>query len=312
MKKNGILIALFLILTACNDGDLTVDTLNFDKVATQSCTTNNIIYKINDKEALLIEIPKTSFGTEPTALDAPTLIAINTTNRVFYRFFDATVTALNICETVAPITPAVTKQWTATSGNIQISTSAQKNADGTKITGYKHSIVLKNITFAKDNGSQVYETFNFGDYIVSATPLPFAFGTTIEKCSSNLLYKYNSAEALTLNLDPALLATSSLGTVKTALISSTTNALIYRLYSGLLSANYFCNVVLPTTPAVDQEWFADAGVSGVSGIVEVTTTTNGASGFKHSIVLKNVILRKGNNFFTLGASYNYGDLLTAN
>jgi hypothetical protein len=312
MKQNGILIALFLVLLGCDDGNLTVDTINFDDVATQSCTTNNIIYKINDKEVLIIEIPKTSFGTEPTALNTPTIVPISATNRVFYRFYDATVTASSICETVAPITPIVTKQWTATSGNIQISTSAQKNTDGTKITGYKHSIVLKNITFAKENGSQLYETFNFGDYIVSATPLPFAFGTTIEKCSSNLLYKYNSAEALTLNIDPALLATSNLGTVKTALIGSTTNALTYRLYSGLLSANYFCNVVLPTTPAVAQEWFADAGVSGVSGIVEVTTTTNGASGFKHTIVLKNVILRKGNNFFTLGASYNYGELLTTN
>lgn len=312
MKNIFILILSVLLLTACDDGDLTIDTLNFDDVATQSCTTNNIIYKINDKEVLLIEIPKTAFGTEPTALNTPTLVPINTVNRVFYRFYDGTVAPANICETVAPLTPIVTKQWTASSGNIQISTTAQKNIDGTKITAYKHSIVLKNITFVKDNGSQVYETFNFGDYTVSATPLPFSFGTSVEKCSSNLLYKYNSAESLTLNIDPSLLVTTNLGTVKTALIGNTTNKLTYRLYTGLLSASYFCNIVEPTTPAIAQEWLADVGVSGVSGIVEVTTTTNGASGFKHSIVLKNAVLRKGNNFFTLGTSYNYGELLTIN
>jgi hypothetical protein len=42
----------------------------------------------------------------------------------------------------------------------------------TPVSGYNHNIVL-NITFAKSNGTQVYETFPFGDYVTSATPLPF-------------------------------------------------------------------------------------------------------------------------------------------
>ncbi|MDI1306166.1 MAG: hypothetical protein PSX42_15170, partial [bacterium] len=60
-----------------------------------------------------------------------------------------------------------------------------------------------------------------------------------------------------------------------------------------------------------EEWIAVAGVSNVSGIVEVTTTSF-ANGFKHTIVLKNVTMKKGNNDFKLGDNYIYGELLTAN
>jgi hypothetical protein len=44
--------------------------------------------------------------------------------------------------------------------------------NSTRISGYNHNIVFKNITFAKSNG-QVYETFPFGDYVTSAFCLFF-------------------------------------------------------------------------------------------------------------------------------------------
>jgi hypothetical protein len=47
------------------------------------------------------------------------------------------------------------------------------------VSGYNHNIVFKNITFAKSNGTQVYETFPFGDYVTSAT-FAFSFDKTVE------------------------------------------------------------------------------------------------------------------------------------
>lgn len=318
MKRIVGLLVLLLLLNGCDDGNLVLETINFEDAITQSCSTNNILYKLKEKEALLLEIPTSSFTNEPTEIGTPTEITIGGSNRVVYRFYNGTVAANNICETIPPATPSVTDQWTATGGTIQIITTAIKTTNttdnSTRISGYNHNIVFKNITFTKANGTQVYETFPFGDYLTTTTSLPFGFDETTERCTANtpnLLYNYTGSEALTLDIDPSLIDNNvtPLNSPRTGILGTTTNKLTYRLYAGLIPTSYFCNTSIPTTPAISQEWNAIAGVSGISGIVEITTTTNG-TGFKHTIVLKKATLKKGNSDFSLGDSYIYGDLLT--
>lgn len=319
MKKVLGLLVFVLALNGCDDGNLIQEDINFEDVATQSCSTNNIIFKLKEKEALLLEIPSTTFVNEPSVVGAPTTIDISTSNRVVYRFYNGAVVNNNICETIAPATPIVTDQWTATAGKIQIFTTAIKTLNttenSTRITGYNHNIVFKNITFAKSNGTQVYETFPFGDYITTSNSLPFLFDKTVEKCnSSNLIYNHTSSEALTLNIDPSLIANAatSLNSPRTGVIGTTSNVLSYRLFTGLLTGDYFCGATTPATPTISQQWNAVSGVNGINGIIEVTTTTNGPNAFKHTIVLKKVTLKKGNSDFLLGDNYIYGDLLTTN
>ena len=318
MKRIVDLLVLLLLLNGCDDGNLVLETINFEDAITQSCSTNNILYKLKKKEALLLEIPTSSFTNEPTEIGTPTEITIGGSNRVVYRFYNGTVATNNICETIPPATPSVTDQWTATGGTIQIITTAIKTTNttdnSTRISGYNHNIVFKNITFTKANGTQVYETFPFGDYVTTTTSLPFGFDETTERCTANtpnLLYNYSGSEALTLDIDPSLIdnTVTPLNSPRTGILGTTTNKLTYRLYAGLIPTSYFCNTSIPTTPAISQEWNAIAGVSGISGIVEVTTTTNG-TGFKHTIALKKATLKKGNSDFSLGDSYIYGDLLT--
>lgn len=318
MKRVVSILVLVMLLNGCDDGNLTQEDINFEDITTQSCSINNILYKLKDKESLLLEIPQTSFTNEPSTIGEPTILDITSANRVVYRFYSGTVAAANICETIPPATPIVTDQWTATDGKIEIFTTAVKTTNttdnSTRITGYNHNIVFKNITFAKSNGTQVYETFPFGDYITSATALPFLFDQTVEQCSSSKqIYNYTSSEALLLDIDPALIvnAATPLNTPRTGLIGNTVNKLTYRLFSGLLTSSYFCTTPVPTTPAKSEEWIAASGVSNVSGIIEVTTTTLG-TGFKHVIVLKNVTMQKGTNDFKLGDSFIYGELLTTN
>ena len=322
MKRVVCLLVFVLLLNGCDDGNLTVENIDFAKATTESCSTNNIIFKLKDKAALLLEIPKSYFVNEPTAEGNPTLINIdNSTIRVVYRFYNGKVVADNICNTIPPALPTVSDQWAATSGTIQIITTANKipndTENSTRISGYTHNIVFKNITFAKTNGSdQKYETFPFGDYITSSTNLPFGFDKVLEQCSSvsKQVYNYTPSESLTIDsIDPALIVNTvtPIGAPRTGLISATNNKVTYRLYSnGVLSPEYFCITTVPVLPSISEEWNAVNGVAGVSGIIEVTTTTNGSSGFKHTIVLKNVTLKKGNSDFRLGDSYIYGDLLT--
>jgi hypothetical protein len=319
MKRVLSLLVFVLLLNGCDDGNLIQEDIDFEDVTTQSCTDNNLIYKLNDKEALILDIPSTSFTTEPSATDTPTIIDISSTNRVVYRLYNGTVSTDNICETIPAATPYVTEQWSATAGKIQIFTTAVKTVNtttnSTRITGYNHNIVFKNITFATTNGNQVYETFAFGDYVTTATTLPLLFDETVEKCSSsNLVYNYTTSEALMLNIDPSLIVNevTLLNTPRTGIIGTTKNILTYRLFSGLLTSSYFCNTTTPTTPSVSQEWNGVAGVTGTSGIIEVTTTTNGPGNYKHTIIIKKATLKKGTNSFLLGDSFTYGVLLTSN
>ncbi len=312
----GILICI-VAFNSCDDGDIILEDINFEDATTQSCSTNNIIYKLKEKEALLLEIPKTSFVNEPTVTGNPTLIDIdNSTNQVVYRFYNGTIVAENICNTIPPATPYVTDQWTASSGKIQIITTTIKSTDATnnstRISGYNHNIVFKNITFDKGNGTQVYKTFPFGDYTTAPTNiLPFGFEQVVKQCSTpKQLYNRTSSEALTIdNIDPALIVNTPtpLNTPRTAVIGSLNNKLTYRLYSGLLTDEYFCNTTVPVLPAISEEWNAVNG-----GIIEVTTVQNGTTAYKHTIVLKNVVLKKGNSDFKLGDNYPYGDLITSN
>lgn len=316
MKRVLSLLVFVMALNGCDDGDLVLETIDFDKVATQSCSSNDILYKLKEKEALLLEIPKSSYVNEPTAVGVPTEIAISSSNRVVYRFYNGAVATNNICETIPPATPTVSDQWTASSGTIQIITTPVKSTDATTnrttITGYNHNIVFKNITFLKSNGTQVYETFPFGDYVTPATSLPFAFDKTLDQCStSKQIYNYTSSEALTLDIDPLLLSTAVINVPKTGLISAT-NKLRYRLFSGLLTDAYFCITPEPTTPLLSEEWNAAAGIQDVSGIVEVTKTTDVPGVFKYTIVLKKVTFKKGITDFFLGDSYEYGVLLLPN
>lgn len=314
MKRVVSLLFFALLLNGCDDGDLIQEDISFEDVAAQNCTTNDIIYKLKDSEALILELVGFTFPTETKSQE----LDISASNRVLYRFYNGAVTSSTICETIPPATPIVVDQWTTSGGKIVINTTAVKTTNttdnSTKITGYNHNITFKNITFVKSNGTQVYETFPFGDYLISATPLPFAFNKTLEQCSSSKqLYDYNSSEALILDIDPILIVNEAtpLNTPRTGLISDTKNKLTYRLFSGLLTGAYFCNTTFPATPAVSEEWIAVAGVLNESGIVEVTTTTLG-TGFKHTVVLKKAKMKKGSSDFILGDNYIYGELLTTN
>ncbi|MCV9926881.1 hypothetical protein OIU83_04430 [Flavobacterium sp. LS1R49] len=319
MKKIASLVLFAFLLNGCDDGNLSVDIINFEDTATLSCTTNNIIYKLKEQESLLLSIPTTAFTNEPSAsISTPTLINIDDSqNRVIYRAYNGKVAASNICDIIPPATPAVSEQWTASSGVIQMYITSILKVDDTdnssRITGYNYNIVFKNITFQKPTGPQTYETFAFGDYQTTLTPPTLKYKALAEQCTdSKQIYNYDIGSSITIdNIDPALIVNevTPVNAPRTGLINDTTNKVFYRTYNGSLSADYFCKATLPATPTVNQTWAGANGVSGVSGIIEITTTTLG-NNFQHTITLKNVTLQKGNSSFRLGNSYVLGQLIT--
>lgn len=307
----GILIGVFAF-SACDDGDLVVDSIDFEEVTTSSCADNNLIFKLKESEALILNIPEETFVNDPTPVGVPTELIINETNQVVYSFYNGKVTAGNICDLIPPATPVINKQWKAASGIIQITTTAVKKLNETdnssRITGYNNSIVFVNIKFDKGDGTnQFYETFVFGDYLKPVTALPFAFQDLLNRCTaSGQVYKFNESESFTLDIDPELLENAVTSTPRIGTIGAVKNKLVYRLYKGgVLPPEYFCQSTDPIFPVVSQEWLGKIG-----GTIEVTTTTNGPNTFKHTIVLKNVTLESKNSNFQLGDNYKYGELQT--
>ena len=315
MKRLLPVLFVFCLL-GCDDGDLTVETLDFEDATAQRC--GNLIYKLNGNEAMIIEIPfEAAFINNPT-VGGPLIFTISAENRVVYRSYNGAVSQNNICDAIQPATPVVVEEWNAASGTIEISTTAvtTSNIDlpgGEIITGYRHNIVFRNITFIKPSGTQLYQTFVFGDYTTNVDSLPFLFDGTLEKCAtSNLLFDFAGNDALTLNIDADLLvnAVTPIGAPRTGMITNTTNAFKYIAFeSGALTPEYFCTDPTPVTPLILEIWNGADGITGVSGIVEVTTTTNG-TGFLHEVRLKNVTLRKDNSEFLLAADFLFGQYIT--
>lgn len=307
----GILICI-IAFGGCDDGDLIVDTIDFTDVATKSCSTNNLLFKLKEGESLILNVPKETFANDATVEGNPIELNVSSTNQVVYNFYDGKVADANICDLVPPATPNVKNQWKASSGIIQITTTAVKKLDettnSTQITGYNNNIVFKNITFEKGNGtSQFYETFPFGDYLKTVDPLPFNFQKLLVICPSGQVYEFSESEAFTLDIDPALIANAvtPVGSPRIGTIGAVTNKLVYRLFNGVVPPSYFCQATDPLLPTVNQTWLGKVG-----GTIEVTTTTGGPNTFKHTIIFKNVTLEKGTNNFQLGNNYTYGELQT--
>lgn len=170
MKKIIVLLASVFMLQACDDGDITLESFNFDTVSVQNCPTNNLVFKVNGKELLLISIPEADepFANEVTVVGTPRIINVNTTNRIVYRLYSANVTSTTICSTLPPASPIVQKEWNATGGTIEIITNAIYAANGTTITGYTHNIKFVNVNFSSPENSFSFTEYIFGNYV---TPL---------------------------------------------------------------------------------------------------------------------------------------------
>lgn len=132
---------------------------DYDTAITQTCPGNNLIFKFNNTNALLLDVDPALFdhtiGTK-TAL-------ISTTNKVTYRVYNGSLNTNFFCSAIPPTSPTLTEEWiaedgvTSTSGIIKVETTVDSP------TTYKHVIKLYNTTFKK--GVKTYSPAPGDDYI---------------------------------------------------------------------------------------------------------------------------------------------------
>lgn len=323
MKKYAALLLFAFLLNGCDDGDLIVETIDFETVTESAAcdTTNTLIYKLKAQEALLLQLPNDKIINDNGTYEYPIDSKGNGLYRVVYRAFDGAITQNNICGAIPPSTPRVTEEWIATDGIITIQTTQiePKNAndDGTRITGYEHSIIINNVTFAKPSGDQTQARYVFGTYKTEVTPASLTFRTNTSglaySCTNvKRVYNYNNSFYLSIeDIDPELLKNevTPSNQPRTSLITATMNKVFYKTAKADTGVFTEENICTPTSssPVVAQTWTGQLGVAGEKGIIEVSTALVGTT-YTHTIVLKNVILERGNSSFKLGSSFLLGKI----
>jgi hypothetical protein len=299
------------LLFSCDDGDIIEETFDFADASVQKCSSTNVLYKINNKEALMLSTPETSFPNKETTVGQPTVIAISGSTSINYKKYVSNTNSNEIC--VTP-TLQVLEEWNVMGGTMEITTTKIFDTTNTTVVAYNHKIVFRNITFVTPTKQIVYDSYEFGNYRTDVIDLDFDYDTALtQTCSgNNLIFKYNGTNALLFDISAAsraILFDHTTGTTKTALINSV-NKVVYRVYSGSLNNNFFCASIPPSSPTLSQEWVAQDGESGVSGEIRVQTTQSGSS-YIHTIKLFNTTFKKGTlEYNPSSTEYTFGTYVT--
>uniref|UniRef100_UPI004049F259 hypothetical protein n=1 Tax=Flavobacterium sp. TaxID=239 RepID=UPI004049F259 len=163
MKKILVFIVCFLLFS-CDDGEVTLQSFDFEEQSIQKCSDNNLIFKIKNDELLLIDIDESNFANVVTPDGEPREVIINTLNSVVYRKYTGNLSSSTICSILPPATPVVSKEWKATGGTILIETNELLDTDGITIIGYTHNITFQNVSFSNSDNTFSFTSYLFGDY----------------------------------------------------------------------------------------------------------------------------------------------------
>jgi len=163
MKRIISLLLLVIGLSSCDDGEITLQSFDFEAQNIQKCVTNELLFKIKGSELLLVTLPNSATANEVTPEDQPRVIQVNSTNQVLYRKYSGNLTNATICSTIPPSSPSVKKEWVATGGTIEIITTERRNSNN-ELIGYSHNIRFVNINFSSSDDSFSFVSYIFGNY----------------------------------------------------------------------------------------------------------------------------------------------------
>jgi hypothetical protein len=169
MRKLLLLLSVVFTFNSCDDGDITLESFNFSSASITKCSDadKTFLYKINDKELLLLDITAVpyTYDTTQTAFPYTKSYTIDaSTTSVIYRLYSDTVAATTICSTIAPALPVVSNEWNATGGTLSVTTTQRFETDGVTLLGYTHAIKLLNVNFSNSSNSFSFEEYFVGNY----------------------------------------------------------------------------------------------------------------------------------------------------
>ncbi len=151
--KKYIFVGFTLLFLGCDDGNLQIETVDFDSIkevqqcGTLSTSTSNVLFKINGDEALILELPSGLLTNEVTTTDIESIVPGN--SKVRYRIFSDNVSSAYFCDAPPPLTPTVLEEIEALGGSVFVTTSTVDS------TNFTHTIRLSGISFVNEDGSRI-------------------------------------------------------------------------------------------------------------------------------------------------------------
>lgn len=173
MFKN-LVFTFLLLFISCDDGDLQIETLDFDSANIQVCDSNpvtanasNVLFKLNETEALILELPADAILNEVTTSDIERAVSTSGPTKVTYRTFSDRVTSDYFCSDIPLTTPTVIEEIIAEGGTVFISTVLSSDA-----TNFEHTITLSGISLVTSENERITDLSinNFGT-VTTAVPV---------------------------------------------------------------------------------------------------------------------------------------------
>ena len=162
MKK--LFLSLILCISfSCDDGDLTIETIDFDDASIMFCETSTTInstlfFKLNSTEALILELQSGVLKNE--ASQDTITSGVPGQSQVTYRSFTGTIGKDYFCDAFPPLDPLVTQELDAQGGSVKIFTTQSV----TDSTVFEHNIKLSAISLVNEKGERITDLRinNFG------------------------------------------------------------------------------------------------------------------------------------------------------
>ena len=140
-------------MVACSDGELQIETIDFDDEALDFCgtatTDTELLFKLKDSEALILDLQSGLLQNEVSGdtLESP----IPAQSQLVYRILSEDVNDAYFCDAIPPVVPSVVEEIPAETGTVYIFTSLDPN-DSTR---FEHRIWFKDVSFVNQAGERL-------------------------------------------------------------------------------------------------------------------------------------------------------------
>lgn len=153
--KNILYLSLLVLSFACDDGDLEIETIDFDGVSVLTCDpisveTSNVLFKLNSTEALILELPNGAIINQVSNDSIPFDVTSSGPAKITYRTFSDKVSNDYFCSDIPLTVPTVVEEIIAEGGEVLLYTTLN---DDEKT--FEHRIKLKTVSFVTANDARI-------------------------------------------------------------------------------------------------------------------------------------------------------------
>ena len=140
-------------MVSCSDGELQIETIDFDDVALDFCgtptTETELLFKLQESEALILNLQSGLLQNEVSGdtLESP----IPAQSQLIYRILSEDVDDSYFCDAIPPVVPSVVEEIPAETGTVFVLTLQNPN----DTTQFNHQIWFKDVSFVNQAGERL-------------------------------------------------------------------------------------------------------------------------------------------------------------